>query len=65
MSVVEVERSEHIALVRLNRPEARNALDPELVVALGDTWELLRADDDVRVCVLSAAPCSSFVPAST
>ena len=60
MDVVEVERSEHIALVRLNRPEARNALDPELVVALGDTWESLRADDSTRVCVLSAAPCSSF-----
>ena len=60
MGVVEVERSEHVALVRLNRPEARNALDPEMVVALGDTWESLRADDDVRVCVLSAAASSCF-----
>ena len=60
MAVVEVERSGHVALVRLNRPEARNALDPEMVVALGDTWDSLRADDDVRVCVLNGAPCSSF-----
>lgn len=60
MAVVEVERSEHVALVRLNRPEARNALDPEMVIALGETWDSLRGDDDIRVCVLNGSPCSSF-----
>ena len=32
MSVLEVEINEHIALVRLNRPDARNALDPEMLL---------------------------------
>ena len=30
MAVVEWERREHIALVTLNRPEARNAINPEV-----------------------------------
>lgn len=32
MSVLEVEINDHIALVRLNRPDARNALDPEMLL---------------------------------
>ena len=32
MSVLEVEINDHIALVRLNRPVARNALDPEMLL---------------------------------
>jgi enoyl-CoA hydratase len=50
---IEVERHGHIALVRLNRPEARNALNPEMVVGLVETWKELRDDDDVRVIVVT------------
>lgn len=60
MPVVEVERADHVTVVRLNRPQARNAMNPELIVALADTWERLAGDDDVRVVVLTGAPSSTF-----
>ncbi len=60
MGVVETYVSEHVAVVALNRPEARNALDPELIVALADTWDRLAGDDAVRVVVITAATGSTF-----
>ncbi|MDP6831368.1 MAG: enoyl-CoA hydratase-related protein [Alphaproteobacteria bacterium] len=60
MSVLDVEFSDGIALVRLNRPEARNALNPELIVALANCWLQLRDDDSVRVVVLTGAAGSTF-----
>ncbi len=60
MAVVTVERRDRVAVVTLNRPEARNALNPELVVSLARVWEELAADDSVWVVVLTAAPGSTF-----
>lgn len=60
MSVVELQRSGPVAVVTLNRPEARNALDPEMIVRLGRAWDEVRDDAGVRVCVLTAAPGPSF-----
>lgn len=42
-----------IADVRLNRPEKRNALDPEMFAALVETGTRLRTDPSVRAVVLS------------
>jgi enoyl-CoA hydratase len=47
------EKKDHIAYVRLNRPEAKNALDPETVVALAETWLDFRDDDDLRVAIVT------------
>jgi len=60
MTVLEVETKDHIALVRLNRPEARNALSPELIGRLAALWPTLRDDPDVRVVVLTGAGASTF-----
>lgn len=60
MAVLEVEHRDGIALVRLNRPDARNALNPELIVALAECWAKIDRDDDVRVVVLSGAAGSTF-----
>jgi enoyl-CoA hydratase len=60
MAVLEFEQNDGVALVRLNRPEARNALNPELIVALAQCWQRLRDDEDVRVVVLSGAAGSTF-----
>ena len=60
MSVVEVARDGHVATVVLNRPEARNAMNPEMIVTLVRTWEELRADDDVRAIVVTGASGSTF-----
>jgi len=45
--------SNGIADVRLNRPDKRNALDPDMFLALVSTGEALKCRDDVRVVVLS------------
>ena len=44
-----------IATVTLDRPEARNALNGDLIAALHDAFTTLAADDAVRVVVLTGA----------
>jgi enoyl-CoA hydratase/carnithine racemase len=45
----------HVALLRLNRPEARNALSPEMRAEIADTLERLDADPEVRCIVVAGA----------
>jgi enoyl-CoA hydratase/carnithine racemase len=52
-SLVETSVGDGVALLRLNRPEARNALSPELMERLGS--EIVRADGDPAVrCIVIA-----------
>ena len=44
-----------VATIRLNRPEALNALNPPLVVALIEAMERVRRDDNVRCVLLTGA----------
>ena len=54
MAQVEVSVDEfHVGLVRLNRPEARNALSPEMRSEIADTLERLDADPEVHCIVLA------------
>jgi enoyl-CoA hydratase/carnithine racemase len=45
----------HVALLRLNRPEARNALSPQMRTEIADTLERLDADSEVRCIVLAGS----------
>jgi enoyl-CoA hydratase/carnithine racemase len=45
----------HVALVRLNRPEARNALSPEMREEIATSLERLDADPEVRCIVIAGA----------
>jgi enoyl-CoA hydratase/carnithine racemase len=58
--VVELERLNGVALVRLNRPERMNALSRAMVEALGRVGRELDADSDVRVVVLTGAGEKAF-----
>ena len=60
MGVLDVTIADHVATVTLNRPEARNALNPELIIALAEAWDRLAADDEVRVIVVAAAEGTTF-----
>lgn len=55
MSVVLVEREPPIAVVLLNRPEALNALNDEVMGSLVDTLEELDADNAIRCVVLGGS----------
>ena len=55
MSKVLYEKRDRIAYVTLNRPEAKNALDPETHELLWKTWEDFRDDDAVDVAILTGA----------
>lgn len=54
MSIVEFETDGNVGVITLNRPEARNAQNPDLLESLDAAWSRAAADDEVRVIVLKA-----------
>ncbi len=50
--VIDLERRDRVAWVWLNRPEARNAMNDEMMAALPKLFRQLEKDDGVRVVVL-------------
>ena len=55
MSKLLYEKRDRIAFVTLNRPEAKNAIDPETDELLWRTWEDFRDDDSVDVAIVTGA----------
>ncbi|MDQ1510432.1 MAG: enoyl-CoA hydratase [Actinomycetota bacterium] len=55
MALVEFEPRGHIALLTLNRPEARNAISPEVSQAMAGLLDTIEADDELRAVVLTGA----------
>jgi enoyl-CoA hydratase/carnithine racemase len=53
--LVESSRDGHVALLRLNRPEARNALSPEVMEQLASELERLDPDPEVRCVVIAGS----------
>jgi enoyl-CoA hydratase/carnithine racemase len=52
---VSYEKRDRIARVTLNRPEAKNAIDPAMHETLVEIWEDFRDDDAVDVAILTGA----------
>jgi 2-(1,2-epoxy-1,2-dihydrophenyl)acetyl-CoA isomerase len=52
---IQVEMTDHIGTVTLNRPEKLNAFDPEACADLIDALRMLAAADAVRVIVITGA----------
>jgi enoyl-CoA hydratase/carnithine racemase len=55
MAKVLYEKRDRVAYVTLNRPEAKNAIDPETHQLLWETWEDFRDDDALDVAILTGA----------
>lgn len=53
MPLVDYDVHGHVAVITLNRPDARNAINPEVAVRLASAWQQVRDDDQVRVAVLT------------
>jgi enoyl-CoA hydratase/carnithine racemase len=49
------EKRDRIAYVTINRPEAKNAIDPETHELLWRTWEDFRDDDGVDVAIMTGS----------
>ena len=56
MEPLDVEARDGLVLVTLNRPDKRNALNPELWEALAEAHERFEADPGARVMILTGAP---------
>ena len=60
MADILFEKSEGIAFITFNRPEAHNALTAESFVLLVEAWDEFAADRDLRVAVLTGAGDEAF-----
>jgi enoyl-CoA hydratase/carnithine racemase len=54
------EKRDRIAYLTINRPDAKNAIDPELHELLWAAWEDFRDDDSVDVAILTGAGDEAF-----
>lgn len=54
------EKKDGIAYLTLNRPEVRNAIDPETVLELVRAWEDYRDDDSLRCAIITGAGDQTF-----
>jgi enoyl-CoA hydratase len=50
-----VDREGPVLTITLNRPDKRNAFNPEMLCRLCDAWDLLDSDDELRVGILTGA----------
>lgn len=55
MSDLIVEQDGHVLTVTLNRPAAKNAFSPSMLVAAADAWKRLDEDPELRVGILTGA----------
>jgi len=64
MASVEITVEQQIAVVTLIRPEAMNSVDPEMRQSLHKTWERIRAEDEIRVAIVTGAGDKAFCTGS-
>lgn len=55
MAHLETELVGHVLILTMNRPEARNALSPDMIVGLADAWDRIDSDPEIRCAVLTGA----------
>jgi enoyl-CoA hydratase len=49
------EREGHVAILTMNRPEAKNALSGEMLARMYDGWLEVDQNPDIRVCILQGS----------
>jgi len=50
-----IERRDHVLIVTLNRPKARNALSGPMLELMRQAWDQVDSDPDIRACILTGA----------
>ncbi len=61
---LKIEREDGIALVQIDRPEVRNALDPEIYKKLSEIFNDLGMDRDIRSIIITGAGDKTFASGS-
>jgi len=54
------EKHDGLAVVTMNRPDVRNAINPEMLCRLADAWQDINDDAEVRVVILTGAGDKAF-----
>lgn len=49
------EKKGHIAYVKLDRPEAKNAFSPQLIVTMGQVFDEINADNDIWAVIVGSS----------
>jgi 3-hydroxypropionyl-coenzyme A dehydratase len=60
MKYIQLEPEGDIAIVRINRPEALNAMNVDVVSELSRTIDIIAADDSIKVVIITGAGERSF-----
>ena len=60
MKFIQLEPQGDVALVKINRPEALNAMNTDVISELSRTMDIIAADDSIRVVVITGAGERSF-----
>ncbi|MGY4098441.1 crotonase/enoyl-CoA hydratase family protein [Nocardia sp. R16R-3T] len=50
-----VDKRDHVLIITMNRPEARNALSAEMMAIMRAAWDQVDSDPDIRVAILTGA----------
>ncbi len=50
-----IDRDGPVVTLTLNRPEVKNAINPEVLCRLADAWDLIDGDDEIRVAIITGA----------
>ena len=61
MAKIEYEKKGQIAYLTLNRPEAMNAIDVEMIEIMGEIWDDFKSNESLRVAILSSSS-KNFCP---
>ncbi len=60
MAAILFEHANHIATITINRPEARNSMNPEVMVGLFDAFQEVEQNPDIRVAVITGSGDKAF-----
>ena len=60
MKYVQFQPQSDIAIIRINRPEALNAINTDVIAELSRTIDIVSADDNIKAIIITGAGERSF-----
>jgi len=61
MSFVEIQKEENLAIIAINRPQALNALNSEVLKELAASLDVVEKDDEVKLVIITGGGAKAFV----